>query len=272
MFEADNDLLRHSSAVTYLALLMGLKLENYLVRQRRHVPAGRAKDVANLGLGAMLHDLGVPKLPEDVRERYAQHGDDQDPGWREHPAIGFELVRGSIDPTVAAVVLHHHQRMDGSGYAGADFPVLSGESIHIYARIVAVADQFDRLRRPPNLPAQPAVFALRTMQLPSIAAQFDPQVLAALHKVVPAFAPGSAVVLNDGRCAVVREPHPEQPCRPMLQLIDRLDQLDNPDVILDGPTLDLRECAPSIFVQHCDGQDVGAFNFILPEDEQHLAA
>ncbi len=272
LFEADNDLLRHASSVTYLSLLMGLKLDNYLVRQRKHVRPDRAKDVTNLGLGAMLHDVGVPRLPQEVRDAYFKHGNDKDPEWREHPAIGFRLVRGAVDPTAAAVVLHHHQRADGKGYAGADFSVLSGESIHVYARIVAVADQFDRLRRPPGLPPQPAVFALRAFQVPRVAQQFDPEVLDALYKVVPAFPPGSRLQLSDGRAGVVVEPHPEQPCRPTLQLLATLAALDNPDIKPEGETIDLRDVSTDVFVQRCDGQDVGAFNFLLPETDQRVAA
>ncbi|HEX7009806.1 MAG TPA: hypothetical protein VF184_07485, partial [Phycisphaeraceae bacterium] len=47
--QAGAELMRHSSTVTYLSLLMGLKLEGYLVRERRHVNPARAKEVTNLG-------------------------------------------------------------------------------------------------------------------------------------------------------------------------------------------------------------------------------
>ncbi len=267
LFDAGDDLMRHSGTVAYLSILMGLKLEPYLVKQRKHVAPQRAKDVSSLGVGAMLHDLGVTQVDPDAKERYLRDGDDTDPAWREHPALGFRMVRGQIDPTAAAVVLHHHQHFDGSGYAGADFPVSGGESIHVFARIAAVADRFDRLRCPPNLPEQPAIFALRAMREPKARAWFDPAVLDALYQVVPAFPPGSRVVLSDGQAALVREPHAEQPCRPTVQFVDSLDALDEPGVVVDGATVDLREQPNSLYIKQCEGVAVGAFNFELDEKE-----
>ena len=274
LFEAGDDLLRHSSTVAYLSLLMGVKLEAYLVKQRKHIRPDRAKDVTNLGVGAMLHDVGVTQIDAEARERYFKEGDDRDPAWREHPAAGFRMVRGQVDPTAAAVVLHHHQHVDGSGYAGEDFPVQNGESIHVFARIVAVADRFDRLRCPPNLPPQPAVFALRAMQEPKVRAWFDPEVLDALLKVVPAFAPGSGVVLSDGRPAVVMDPHAEHPCRPTVRVVESLACLDDPAVAPEGEVVDLREHPNTLYIKECDGVSVGALNFELerPEDGEKRAA
>ena len=76
-------------------------------------------------------------------EKYEASGDESDPAWREHPALGYRLVRGKVSATAASTVLHHHQHYDGSGFAGADFPVMRNKRIHIFARIVTVAEQFD---------------------------------------------------------------------------------------------------------------------------------
>lgn len=261
--EAGDDLMRHSSSVTFLSLLMGLKLEGYLVRERRHVDPARAAEVVNLGLGAMLHDVGMTLLPEAVRERYEASGDDSDPAWREHTALGYRLVRGKIGATAASTVLHHHQHYDGTGFAGADFAVMRHKRIHIFSRIVTVADQFDRLRYPPDRPGQPTVWALRCMLETPLFQRYDPQVLDALLSVVPPYAPGSAVTLSDGRYAVVIDHHPQRPCRPILQLIPNLWDLDKDDLPL-GPMLDLAEQSPRLFVAKCDGFDVGDLNFERP--------
>ncbi len=272
LHDAGDDQLRHASGVAYLALLMGLKLEGYLVQSRRHVRPDRAKDVKNLGIGAMLHDLGVTRLDVESRDAYLQRGDDDHEGWRQHPALGYAMVRGQVEPTAATVVLHHHQRADGTGYAGGDHPTLRDESIHIYARIVAVADQFDRLRRPPGLPEQPVAFALQAMLMPAMRKKFDPTVLDALLRVVPPFAPGSRLLLNDGTAAVAVEPHDEAPCRPTIQQVDSLDQLDDPDIELTGPTIDLREQPATRYVRRCDGHEVGAYLFDLPQEESVIRA
>jgi HD-GYP domain-containing protein (c-di-GMP phosphodiesterase class II) len=258
--EADDDLMRHSTTVTYLSVLMGLKLENYMINERKHVDPHRAKEVTNLGLGAMLHDIGVPMLDAEVRERFDQSHDDSDPAWREHPALGFDAVRGRIDASAATVVLNHHQRYDGSGYAGSRFPVLEGKRIHIFARIAAVADQFDRLHRPAALPEQPTVWVLNNLVTEPLASQFDPEVLSALLEVVPPYPPGSILRLSDGRYAVCVDHAREAPCRPTVQIIPEPDQLD-PDDLPAGEIINLAEASNQLEIVECDGSDVAGLNF-----------
>lgn len=262
--DSADDMMRHASTVTYLSVLMGLKLEAYMVRQRKHVNPARAKEITNLGVGAMLHDFGMTLLPEEVRERFYLENDESDPEYREHPSLGFRAVRGQIDPSAATVVLHHHQRYDGSGFAGEDFPVQSGDSIHIYARIAAVADQFDRMRKPMNLPEQPTVAVLNAMLSPSMRKRFDPEVLKALVEVVPPYAPGSQLRLSDGRAAVCVDHNTAEPCRPVVQTIAELDQMSAEAAEnAEGETIDLAEAPLSLFVAECDGQPVTEFNFTL---------
>jgi HD-GYP domain-containing protein (c-di-GMP phosphodiesterase class II) len=249
--------------VTYLSLLMGLKLEGYLVRERRHVNPARAKEVTNLGLGAMLHDIGVTALEPEVRQSYEQTGDETDPAWREHTAIGYRMVRGRMDPSAATVVLNHHQRYDGSGYTGADFPVLAEHSIHVFARIVAVADQFDRFRNPVGLPDQPTVWVLGAMTSEPLREQFDPQVLQALLTVVPPYPPGSIVRLSDGRHAVCIDHNPTEPCRPVVQIIPDPKDLDVDDLPV-GPIINLSEQPKRLCVVEHEGYDVREMNFDPP--------
>lgn len=263
--DAADDLMRHSASVTYLTLLMGLKLESYLVKERKHVDPVRAKDVANLGLGAMLHDVGMTQLPREVLERWETEADENDHAWREHTVIGYRMMRGNVDPSAATIVLNHHQRYDGSGFSGADLPALSGGSIHIFARITAVADQFDRLRNPLNLPAQPTVWALNAMTSEPLRARFDPHVLRALLVVVPPYPPGSIVRLSDGRFAVCIDHHGQAPCRPKVQVIPDPATLNHDDLPL-GPTIDLREQPQTLFVAEHEGRDVSDFNFAPPAD------
>lgn len=266
---ANDGLMRHSSAVTYLSVLLGLKLEAYMVRERKHVDPMRAKEIRNLGLGAMLHDVGVMQLPAEVRNAHYSTGDDTDPQWREHPSLGFRLVRGKADASAAAVVLHHHQRFDGTGYAGREFPVLAERAIHIFARIAAVADQFDLIRNPPNLPQQPTVWALSLMLTEPMRSRFDPQVLAALVSVVPPYPPGSIVKLSDGRWAVCIDHNPDQPCRPVVQIMPDPATLNGEDVTA-GPTIDLRAETAKLSIVEADGVDVRDMNFSVPGDLQKL--
>jgi response regulator RpfG family c-di-GMP phosphodiesterase len=267
-FDDEQAMMRSGSTVTYLSLLMGLKLEGYLIKQRPHVEPQRARDVTTLGVGAMLHDIGVTMLPAEVIRRYEETGDDSDPAWREHPALGFRAVRGQIEPTAANVVLHHHQRFDGKGYAGKGFAVQSGEGIHVFARIAAVAEMFDRLRHPKGKPERPTVQVLSAMLSDMLAGRFDPNVLRALVEVVPPYPPGAMVTLTTGRKAVVVNPNTKNPCRPTIQLLPS-DELPPPEGDL-GPTIDLTEQLTDLAIIACNDQPTAAFNFtpeLVPGNE-----
>ena len=257
------DLMRHSSTVSYLSLLMGLKLGGYLVQQRRHIDPARASEVTNLGLGAMLHDIGVPQLPEATRLLCEQTGSDLDPLWREHTVLGYNTVRGGVTPSAATIVLNHHQRVDGSGYAGSQTPVLAGNAIHVFARIVGLADAFDELQFPANAPARPTVQVLQQLLQPPVAKQFDEQALRALLSVAPPFPPGSSLRLSDGQWAVAVDHNVNEPCRPTVQ------PLPGPaspaaDTGRAGQLLDLSHCSETLQVVECDGQDVTDAIFEMP--------
>lgn len=271
--EGADTLLRHSTTVTYISLLIGLKLEGYLVRQRKHVDPVRAKEVGSLGLGAMMHDIGITKLPEETRKKYFLTGDDTDPVFREHPSLGFEMVRGNIEPSAATVVLNHHQRFDGSGYGGANIPALDGERIHVFARICGIAEQFDRMRYPIGKPAMPAVAVLSMFLQPTVFRQFDPTIVRALFAVVPPYAPGSMVKLSDDRWAVVVEHVPRDPCRPVVQIIPPPDQAPPPEAE-PGEMIDLSESSKKLMIIEHEGVDVSDLNFarraLLQDDLSRL--
>jgi HD-GYP domain-containing protein (c-di-GMP phosphodiesterase class II) len=253
---------RHGANVGFISVLMGLRLGFYLLRERKRLPAMLAKDVTNLGVAAMLHDIGMTRLPEPVLRRWQQTRDENDPEWRRHTDIGFDLVRGNIEPSAAASVLHHHQRFDGSGFPeratlnNTREPV-TGQSIHIFARIIAAADMYDRLVNPAADPAAnaeehpsvPPVRALNTLLSEPHRSRIDPVVLRALLSVCPAFPPGSIVTLSSGMRAVVADWSSLNPCRPMVQELTHFE--DEQEV----ESIDLREY-PELSIIEFEGADV----------------
>ncbi len=263
--ESSSPALRHASNVCLLSVLMGLKLDFYLVRERTRLPASSAKDVSNLGVGAMLHDIGMLRIPADVREHWERTQDDSDPVFREHPQIGYDLVHDQIEPSAAACILHHHQSFDGTGFPtrkdGLDAEVApKGQDIHIFARIVAGADLFTRLRQADNAQGAspiPTVRALKLIQRPEHARRLDPMILKAILNVVPAYAPGTIVMLSSGHeCVVTRWFH-EDPCRPIVETLVHHGRNDEPEVF------DLRE-RTDLSVVRAEGAAVAEDNFSPP--------
>ena len=277
MAGADPPMLRHAVNVCFISVLMGLKLRDRIIAERSRVPLNVATDLTSLGMGAMLHDVGALRLDPEVVERYERTGDTSDPAWREHAREGYEMVTGKVDPTAASVVLHHHQRFDGGGFpetktsSDGDVRPLKGDEIHIFARIVACANVFDRLRRPVNAeegaPETPVVAALKAMQAPAEARGLDPDVYAALLAVVPPYCPGTLVELSSGEQGVVVGWSAEDPCRPEVQVVGDLAHPTAADA--DLPRIDLR-IARNVEIVGVGGVDVAEHNF-YPEPDGRFA-
>ncbi len=231
MSEGDGPLLRHSADVTFLSLLMGLKLDAYLIAQRRRLAPHRAKDVVALGVGAMLHDIGLLQIDEEALQRFYRTNDESDAEFRRHVILGYEQIHGGLDAPAAAAILHHHQHFDGSGFptrrkSGDEVRGLAGEEIHIFARILTAADLFDRLRySDPSAGPGPTVKALSMMREEPYRDWVDPVVFKALLSVVPAYAPGTVVKLSNGESGAVVDWDPADPCRPTVQRIAPLEDL-----------------------------------------------
>jgi putative nucleotidyltransferase with HDIG domain/PAS domain S-box-containing protein len=101
-----------------------------------------ARDVDNIVLGAGLHDIGKIAVPAEILARPGRLTPAEYDIVRTHSQIGHEILGDTgLPEQVADIVLHHHERLDGSGYPDA----LRGEHISLAARIVAVADVLDAM-------------------------------------------------------------------------------------------------------------------------------
>lgn len=258
---------RHGANVGYLCMLMGLRLSFYLLRERKKLSPRLAKDVTSLGVAAMLHDIGMTRLKASTLERWARDHDDTDPEWQEHVRIGYHMLRGQVEPSAASAVFHHHQRFDGSGFPmrenhfGESIGV-SGSKIHIFARILIVADLYDRLVHPAYslgdsddvYASRPPVYALHTLMQEPYKSWMDPIVFQSLLSVCPAYAPGTQVRLSDGMNGVVVDWDPRDPCRPTVMELSRFEDDD------DVTTVNLRK-RRDITIIESDGHDVRQYNF-----------
>ncbi|WP_286262728.1 DUF3369 domain-containing protein [Thalassotalea atypica] len=126
--EAGNHIKRMSEVSYMLAIKMGLSIE----------------EAELLKQAAPMHDIGKIATPDSVLLKPGRLDDQEMTIMKEHPNIGYSILEGSDRPilkSAAIIAQQHHEKFDGSGYPNG----LSGEDIHIYARIVAVADVFDAL-------------------------------------------------------------------------------------------------------------------------------
>lgn len=127
--------------------------------------AGILHDVGKLGVPTRLLRKDGPLTPEERRIIEL------------HPEYGHEMVRGiGFLGEARAAILHHHERVDGSGYPYG----LTGEQIPVLARVVAVADAFDAMTSTRSYSrARPVQVALAELER-CAGAQFDPDMVRAL--------------------------------------------------------------------------------------------
>ena len=96
---------------------------------------------ARVALAGVLHDVGKFEIPDAVLEKPGPLTSQERALMEVHPVTGAELLRGAALADVRAMVLGHHERVDGSGYPFG----LAGDEIPIGGRILAVADAFDAM-------------------------------------------------------------------------------------------------------------------------------
>jgi putative nucleotidyltransferase with HDIG domain len=98
----------------------------------------------NIKLAALLHDIGKIGIPENILNKPSRLTDDEFDIIKSHPTIGYTIVKDLKffkENGVLEAILYHHEREDGSGYPKG----LKSAEIHLYAKIIAVADSFDAI-------------------------------------------------------------------------------------------------------------------------------
>ncbi|XHS80442.1 HD-GYP domain-containing protein [Burkholderiaceae bacterium UC74_6] len=154
------------------------------------------------GLAGLLHDVGKMLVPADVLNKPGRLSDDEFDIIKLHPTRGFELLKsgGAAPDSSLDVCLHHHERMDGTGYPAK----LQGEQISMLARMGAVCDVYDAItsERVYKAAWDPAVSLSRMAQWQG---HFDPVVFQAFVKSLGIYPVGSLVRLESQRLAVVVE-------------------------------------------------------------------
>ena len=221
----------HSIAVS--ALMIGLARELGLP----------PREVEAVGLAGMLHDIGKSRVPVTVLDKPGPLSPEEWTTIKTHPERGHAILArfGTVDPIVLDVTLHHHERIDGTGYPHG----LTGAQISVHARIGAVCDVYDALTsRRAYKDARPAAAALAMMA--RTPGHFDGRMLRALRTLIGAFPAGTLVRLQRGQLAIVLNEAPVDPLSPRVEALwcadtrrplvpTHIDTHDNPIVAVERP-------------------------------------
>jgi putative nucleotidyltransferase with HDIG domain len=155
------------------------------------------------GIAGLLHDLGKALMPMDVLNKPGKLTDEEFSIIKKHPEEGHKLLLSSTgaDEIALDVVLHHHEKTDGSGYPKG----LKDSDISLLAKMGAVCDVYDAItsNRPYKAGWDPAESLRRMAEWTK--GHFDHSVFQAFVKSVGIYPIGSLVKLDSGRLGLVIE-------------------------------------------------------------------
>ncbi|MGB0717672.1 MAG: HD-GYP domain-containing protein, partial [Phycisphaerae bacterium] len=206
----------HNSADDYL---FGHSLDVALLSMSMATQAGFGQDkILEIGFGSLLQDIGMLRVPEDIRFAPRPLTTEERAEVNRHPLYAIEwLSRIDISPLTTGLILYQsHERSDGSG-----FPRRQEESrIHPYAKIVNIADTFsamthDRPYRPAYRPYEAA------REILTCIGRYDRTMARLFLDTVGLFPVGSTVELNNGSFAEVVRAIPGAHTRPVVEQVDK---------------------------------------------------
>jgi putative nucleotidyltransferase with HDIG domain len=189
----------HALNVTVVAMLLARSLG--LPRE----------ELADLALGALLHDVGKLDLPERVRHLEAGASAAETAAYRDHVARGLTAARRMALPEGALnVIAQHHEHADSSGFPQR----IAGDRITLAGRIVAIVNRYDNLCNPATRTAALTPHEAVAMLFAHGRTRYDAAVLNAFIRMMGVYPAGSLVQLTDERYAMVVAVNSTRPLKP----------------------------------------------------------
>lgn len=194
----------HSLNVAIISIILGVAL------------GFNRNELYNLGLGALLHDIGKVFIPKEILNKKGKLTDEEYEIVKKHPELGYEYVREKfeIPATSRIVILQHHERYDGTGYPYSK----KSREVHKFSRIVAIADVYDALTS--DRPYRKAMFPSEVMEymMGGASALFDPEFIKIFIRKVAPYPVGTCVNLSNGTTAIVVENYEDCCLRPKVRI------------------------------------------------------
>jgi len=185
---ADDYTYMHSVAVCALMIALARELK---------LPDGQVRE---LGMAGLMHDVGKMLVPQDILLKPGGLTTEEFDAIKHHPVAGHQLLQASaVSEVVLDVCLHHHEKVNGTGYPAG----LKGDQITLAAKMGAICDVYDAITsdRPYKTGWCPAASLSKMTEWCD--GHFDPVVFAAFVKCMGIYPIGTVVRLQSGRLAVI---------------------------------------------------------------------
>lgn len=195
----------HSINVTVISLLLGRAL-------------GLTKsDLFELGIGALLHDLGKMELPDRLRWQDEQFNTSERQLYQGHVQHGVVLAQKmGLSAEATLLIAQHHEYMDGGGYPAH----IKADKITPLGRIISLVNKYDNMCNPGNPALAITPHEALSKLFTANKLQFDGPGLTAFIHMMGIYPPGSVVQLTDDRYALVVSVNSARPIKPRVVIHD----------------------------------------------------
>jgi HD-GYP domain-containing protein (c-di-GMP phosphodiesterase class II) len=212
-----------AASVSIFAVVTGMSLE---YGKHRLIP---------LGVGALLHDLGMVRVPSYITEKKGSLSEEEYNRIKTHPIYGYRIITKELELTneIATIALQHHEAFDGTGYPRKS----KGESISEFAKIVSICDVYAAMTRKRSYRDEHLSYNAMKNVLSESNRKFDPGIVKAFLSNMAIYPVGSIVQLNNSVIGRVASANPELPLRPKLEVL--FDEFG--DYVKGEKSLDLHE-------------------------------
>ncbi len=177
-----------------------------------------AGQLSELGLAAMLHDIGKIKFPKKLALKHpGRLTDGEKEEYRQHPFYALEILQENpaLSVNIVNACFQHHERWDGSGYPMG----LKGDKISEYAQIISIADVYDRLiagtpyRRP-----TPVYYAVAILNK-AAGQYFNPAIVEKFNENIAIYPIGTTVRLNNNLIGVIIDVDKNSKTTPIVRIM-----------------------------------------------------
>ena len=214
-----------------------------------------------LGLGAILYDIGLVKVPEKILNKQYKHTPEEYAEIKKHTVYGYKLMKSNFrfEEEMAAIALEHHEYYNGKGYPRE----ISKNEIHLYAKIVTIAHEAEKVMKNNRImPDEKSLnvdkknvekkllFDSVKLIMQGANTKYDPTISKIFVGIFSVYPVGSVVVLKDNRKALVFATNGAFPIRPIIKIVSD----ENGKLITDGEVVNLVE-NNQIFINSIDRDD-----------------
>ncbi|RKD26071.1 HD-GYP domain, c-di-GMP phosphodiesterase class II (or its inactivated variant) [Caminicella sporogenes DSM 14501] len=176
-------------------------------------------ELNEIAIAGLFHDIGKSKIPNEILNKAGKLTKEEFEVMKSHTLEGYKILKNTdcISDDIAYGALQHHERIDGKGYPNG----LKNDQIHIYAKIISIADIYDAMTSNRVYRNKTSPFKVAELIFNDSFGHLDPHIANLFLKGISQFYVGNIVKLNNGEVGEVILVNKNNPTRPLVKVKDK---------------------------------------------------